>query len=130
MTTPIPCMVVDDEPLAAELIEQYIQKHPQLSFVGSCWNALDALDLLKQHPVDLIFLDIQMPELSGIEFVRSLPQPPSIIFTTAYRDYAVESYELDVVDYLLKPITFSRFLKSVNKFLSKRELPAPRNTDS
>ncbi|MEM6630461.1 MAG: LytTR family DNA-binding domain-containing protein [Bacteroidota bacterium] len=121
MTKPISCLVVDDEPLAVELIEQYIQKVPQLACVGSCWNALEAFEILKQQQVDLIFLDIQMPELSGIEFVKSLPSPPSIIFTTAYRDYAVESYELDVVDYLLKPITFSRFFKSVNKFLAKWE---------
>lgn len=117
MTTPIPCLVVDDEPLAVELIEQYIHKVPQLTCVGSCWNALEAFDLLKRQRVDLIFLDIQMPELSGIEFIQSLPQAPRVIFTTAYRDYAVESYELDVVDYLLKPITFSRFFKAVNKYL-------------
>ena len=123
MTSPIPCLVVDDEPLAAELIEQYIQKIPQLTCIGTCWNAMDAFDILKQQNVELLFLDIQMPELSGIEFLKSLPNPPHIIFTTAYREYAVESYELDVVDYLLKPITFSRFFKSVTKFLAKWESP-------
>ena len=128
MTASIPCLVVDDEPLAAELIEQYIKKVPQLTCVGSCWNALEAFEILKRQPVDLIFLDIQMPELSGIEFVQSLPHPPRIIFTTAYRDYAVESYELDVVDYLLKPITFSRFFKAVNKYLDSRESSIPTSS--
>ena len=113
------CLIVDDEPLSIELVQGHIEQFSQLELVGSCWNAMEALELLKKHPIDLIFLDIQMPMLTGIEFVKSLQHPPSIIFITAYRDYAVESYELDVVDYLLKPITFNRFFKSINKFLNR-----------
>ena len=115
----IKCLIVDDEPLSAELIQGHIEQFPQLEVVASCWNAVEALEILKNQNIDLIFLDIQMPMLNGIEFVRSLKNPPSIIFITAYRDYAVESYELDVVDYLLKPITFNRFFKSINKFLNR-----------
>ena len=115
------CLVVDDEPLAVRLMEKHIQQIPQLHLVASCWNAIEAFEVLKKEPVDLIFLDIQMPVLTGIDFVKSLQNPPSIIFTTAYREYAVESYELDVVDYLLKPITMDRFFKSINKYLDRAE---------
>ena len=115
----IKCLIVDDEPLSAELIQGHIAQFPKLEVVATCWNAVEALEILKNQAIDLIFLDIQMPMLNGIEFVRSLKTPPSIIFITAYRDYAVESYELDVEDYLLKPITFNRFFKSINKFLSR-----------
>lgn len=135
MNRKIRCIVVDDEPLAIGLLEKHIQQFSQLELVASCWNAIQAFEILKTAPIDLIFLDIQMPQLDGIEFVKSLPSPPSIIFTTAYREYAVESYELDVVDYLLKPITFNRFFKSINKYLNKTEhllhtnIP-PTNTNS
>jgi len=125
MKQKINCLVVDDEPLAAGLLEKHIQQFSQLNLVGSCWNAIQAFEMLKQESIDLIFLDIQMPGLNGIEFVRSLQNPPGIIFTTAYRDYAVESYELDVVDYLLKPITINRFFKSINKYLTKLEQAKP-----
>jgi len=125
MSEKVKCLVVDDEPLAAGLLEKHIQQIPQLQLVASCWNALEAFNILKKESIDLIFLDIQMPVLNGIEFVKSLPNPPSIIFTTAYRDYAVESYELEVVDYLLKPITFTRFFKSINKYLSRLEQKIP-----
>ena len=121
MSAQFNCLVVDDEPLAAEIIEQHIQKIPQLNCVGTCWNVIEAFKILKQEQIDLIFLDIQMPEINGVEFVKSMSSPIDIIFTTAYRDYAVESYELNVVDYLLKPITFSRFFKSVMKFLDQNE---------
>ncbi|MGB0524004.1 MAG: LytR/AlgR family response regulator transcription factor, partial [Flammeovirgaceae bacterium] len=119
MSKMINCLVVDDEPLAAGLLEKHIQQFAQLHLVASCWNAIQAFEILKKERIDLIFLDIQMPGLNGIEFVKSLQNPPSIIFTTAYRDYAVESYELDVVDYLLKPITINRFFKSINKYFDK-----------
>ena len=120
MSKRIQCLVVDDEPLAIELLENHIAQVPQLALVKSCQHALEAFEVLKQEDIDLIFLDIQMPVLTGIEFVRSLPSPPKIIFTTAYREYAVESYELDVVDYLLKPITFTRFFKAINKYLDQK----------
>ena len=112
---------MDDEPLAAALLEKHIAQFSQLQLVGSSWNAIEAFEILKKERIDLIFLDIQMPGLNGIEFVKSLQYPPRIIFTTAYRDYAVESYELNVVDYLLKPITIDRFLKAINKYLNSLE---------
>jgi DNA-binding LytR/AlgR family response regulator len=111
----IKCLLVDDEPLALDVLESYIQRVEGLELVSRCENALQAFDLLLSQPIDLIFLDIQMPRLDGIEFLKTLHNPPKVIFTTAYRDYAIEAFELDVVDYLLKPIPFSRFLKAVNK---------------
>ncbi len=117
----INCLVVDDEPLAMRLLEKHIAQFPQLKLVASCWNAIEAFDLLKKHTIDLIFLDIQMPGLTGIDFVKSLQNPPHVIFTTAYREYAVESYELDVIDYLLKPITMERFFKSISKYFDRIE---------
>ena len=121
MSKVIRCLVVDDEPLAAGLVQKHIEQTPQLEWVASCWNALEAFELLKEEHIDLIFLDIQMPVLNGLEFIKSLPQKPSIILTTAYREYALEGYELDVVDYLLKPITFERFFRAVNKYLSREQ---------
>jgi DNA-binding LytR/AlgR family response regulator len=111
----IKCLIVDDEPLALDVLESYIQRVEGLELVGRCENALQAFDVLQQQNVDLLFLDIQMPKLDGIEFLKSLQQKPKVIFTTAFRDYAMEAYELDVVDYLLKPIPFSRFLKGLSK---------------
>ncbi|OJJ22954.1 hypothetical protein BKI52_00960 [marine bacterium AO1-C] len=119
MKKTIHCMVVDDEPLAIGLLEKHIQQFSQLNLVASCWNAVQALEVLNQEKIDLLFLDIQMPGLTGLEFAQSLQNPPEIIFTTAYRDYAVESYELNVIDYLVKPITFNRFFKAVNKYFDK-----------
>ena len=113
------CLVVDDEPLAIKLLEKHIEQLLPLQLVATCGNALEAFDRLRHEAVDLLFLDIQMPGIDGLEFARSLRNPPSIIFTTAYREYAVESYELDVVDYLLKPITLERFFRSVNKYLTR-----------
>ncbi|MEM8969444.1 MAG: LytTR family DNA-binding domain-containing protein [Bacteroidota bacterium] len=117
----INCLVVDDEPLAAKLLTRHINQFSQLNLVATCENALEAFDILQKKSVDLLFLDIQMPGIDGLRFARSLQHPPSIIFTTAYRDYAVESYELDVVDYLLKPITIDRFLKSITKYLGRTD---------
>jgi len=113
----IRCLIIDDEPLAVDLIRSHIAQISRLELVSSFHNALEAFTFLKANSVDLIFLDIQMPVLTGIDFVKSLPSKPAIIFTTAYRDYAAESYELDVIDYLVKPITFIRFFKAVNKFM-------------
>lgn len=116
---PVTCLVVDDEPMARDLIKRYIDLVPSLELVAEFGNALDAIAWLQQHQVDLIFLDIQMPQLSGIDFVRSFQASPRIIFTTAFKEYAYDGYELDIVDYLLKPIRFDRFLKAVNKALPK-----------
>lgn len=113
------CVVVDDEPLAAELIETYVSKIPQLELIGTCANAIEAYEILKTKTVDLLFLDIQMPNITGVDFLRSISAPPKVILTTAYREYAIESYELYVVDYLLKPIPFNRFLKATDKFLKQ-----------
>jgi len=106
---------VDDEPPARDIIRRYIDAMPMLEQVGECGNAMEALSLLQQHPIDLLFLDIRMPQLKGTELVKILKNPPRVIFTTAHADYALEGYELDVVDYLLKPIQFDRFVKAVSK---------------
>lgn len=111
----INCLVVDDEPIAREGILEYIRQIDYLNPVAQCKSAAEAAGLLQKNKIDLIFIDIQMPKLSGIEFVKALANPPLIIFTTAYSEYALEGFELDVVDYLLKPISFARFLKSVEK---------------
>jgi DNA-binding LytR/AlgR family response regulator len=114
-STMINCLVVDDEPIAREGIVEYIRQIDYLNAVGQCKSAAEAAGLLQKTKIDLIFSDIQMPKLSGIEFVKALANPPLIIFTTAYSEYALEGFELDVVDYLLKPISFARFLKSAEK---------------
>lgn len=118
MNKTIKCLIVDDEPLAIDLIKSHINQVPQLEIVTTCQNAMEAFELLKRQPIDLLFLDIQMPVITGIEFMKSLSQVPSVILTTAHRQYAVESYELDVMDYLVKPITFGRFFKAINKYLN------------
>lgn len=111
----INCVAIDDEPFALEIMADDIQKISFLNLVGTFSNPMDAWELIKQGKVDLIFLDIQMPVITGTQFLRSLPKPPMVIFTTAYQQYALEGYDLDIVDYLLKPIPFDRFLKAVNK---------------
>ena len=114
----IKCLVVDDEPLAIRLIEKHIAKIDNLEVVATCNTALKAFEILNLQKIDLMFLDIKMPNITGIEFLKNLKNPPKTILTTAYRDYALEGYDLGVVDYLLKPITFERFFKAVDKFLS------------
>jgi len=111
------CLVVDDEPQAREVIKRYIEQVPILELAGETTNALDALRLLREQPVDLLFLDIDMPQLKGIDLIRILKDPPKVILTTAHAEYALESYELNVVDYLLKPIQLERFLKAVQKVI-------------
>jgi DNA-binding LytR/AlgR family response regulator len=111
----IRCLIIDDEPPAREIIRRYVQEVPTLILSGECANAIQALTVLQQHSVDLLFLDIRMPQLNGTDFIKTLKNPPKVIFTTAYSEYALEGYELDVVDYLMKPIRFDRFLKAVNK---------------
>ena len=108
-------IIVDDEPLALDVLETYIEKIPDLNLVTKCSNALEANAALKEHQIDLMFLDIQMPQLTGVDFLRTLASPPKVIFTTAYANYAVEGFELNAVDYLLKPISLDRFMKAVNK---------------
>ena len=115
-------LIIDDEPLALDVLETYISKMPDLNLVARCSNALEANELLRKHPVDLIFLDIQMPQVSGVDFIKALPHPPMFIFTTAYSNYALEGYELNAIDYLLKPISIDRFMKAVNKALEQYEL--------
>ncbi len=110
------CIIVDDEPLARELIRGHISKLENFEIVAECDNAMKAVDALRNHQVDLMFLDIKMPQITGIEFLKTLKNPPKVIITTAYSQYALEGFELDVVDYLMKPVTFERFFKAVNKF--------------
>ena len=117
-------LIVDDEPLARKLIASHASKIEGLELVGECSSALEACNLLRNKSADLIFLDIQMPELNGLRFLSTLKHPPSVIITTAYRDYGPEAFELDVVDYLMKPISFERLLKGVNRFFERRA-PAP-----
>jgi DNA-binding LytR/AlgR family response regulator len=111
----IKCIAVDDEPLALDIIEDYINKIEFLELEAKCTSALEALQILKNKSIDLIFLDIQMPDLSGFEMLETLNKNPLVIFTTAYDDYAVESYNYNAIDYLIKPFSFSRFLKAIDK---------------
>lgn len=108
-------LIVDDEPLALQVLESYISQLPELELIAQCGNAIEANNILNNEEIDLICLDIKMPQISGIDFLKSLKNPPLIIFTTAFSNYALESYSLDVVDYLLKPISFDRFMKAINK---------------
>ncbi|MFK7949453.1 MAG: LytR/AlgR family response regulator transcription factor [Saprospiraceae bacterium] len=115
----INCLIVDDEPLARDVIASYLENVSGFEVTATCKNALEAFEVLQKQEIDLIFLDINMPQLNGIEFVKTLTNPPKIIFTTAYRDYAIEGFELDAIDYLLKPISFGRFMKAINKIQRK-----------
>lgn len=114
----INCLIVDDEPPALDILKKYIESIPSLELAGSCSNAVDALAVIQKQAIDLLFLDIQMPQILGTDFIRTLANPPKIIFTTAYRKYAVEGFDLNAVDFLLKPIPFERFLKAVNKVMN------------
>lgn len=109
------CILVDDEPLALGILEKYIRQYGQLELVKKCPNAMEAFAILHSEKIDLMFLDIQMPVINGIDFLRSLKHPPKVIITTAFSEFALQGFELDVVDYLLKPITYERFEKSMNK---------------
>lgn len=115
----IQVLVVEDEPASRDILIKYVSDCPGLHLAGVCENAMQAIDFLNQHQVDLLLLDIQMPGLSGIEFFKSLNNPPAVIFTTAYSEYAVEGFELNAVDYLLKPFPFERFLKAISKLRTK-----------
>jgi len=123
----IKAIIVDDEPLALDVLETYIAQLPELELVARCENALEAREVLKEHDVDLLFLDINMPQLTGIDFLKTLSVKPNFIFTTAHPYYAVEGFELNAIDYLMKPIPLERFMKAVNKVIDMQvgETSAP-----
>jgi len=118
------CLIVEDEPIAAEVLQDYIAQVPHLELAAVCPDAIYALEELQRQAIDVLFLDIHLPKLKGLDFLQTLKNPPQVILTTAYHQYALQGYELDIVDYLLKPFPFSRFLKAVNK-LAKPAGPAP-----
>ena len=121
------CIIVEDEPLAAEVLKEYISQVPFLQLKGECTDAIYAIEILQREKIDLIFLDIHLPRLKGLDFIRTLKSPPQIIITTAYQDYALQGYELNVIDYLLKPIEFSRFLTATNKLQFQKHVAATGN---
>lgn len=133
--TQIRCLVVDDEPPAREVLRRYIEQLPMLQLAGECGNAIEAIRRLQEEKIDLLFLDVRMPQLNGNELLKVVKNPPPVIFTTAHPEYALEGYELDVMDFLLKPIRFDRFVKAVNKMIQlnghrsiENHLPAEEET--
>jgi len=118
----IRCLIVDDEELALDVLEKYIALMPSLKLAGKCYSAVEAISFLHDEEIDLIFLDINMPELSGLDMLKTITDPPKVILTTAYSEYALESYEYGVIDYLLKPIKLERFIKAVNKVVEMMEI--------
>jgi DNA-binding LytR/AlgR family response regulator len=124
------CLIIDDEPLGIKLIRTHLEKLETFEIAGECNSALKAVEYLKSEKIDLIFLDINMPEITGINFLKSLTDPPFVIITTAYREYAVEGYDLDVVDFLLKPISFERFLKAINRYCNRTRTSLVRDGNS
>ena len=125
----IKCLIVEDEPLAAEILKDYVEQLPQLELVGVCPDAIYATETLQKKPVDLLFLDIHLPKLKGLDFIKTLQDPPQIILTTAYPSYALEGFRLNVLDYLLKPITFDRFLQAATKAKAQFKLLQQESTD-
>jgi DNA-binding LytR/AlgR family response regulator len=125
------CLLIDDEPPALKVLAKYISALNDLEIVGQCGNAIEALGVLRQKAVDVIFLDIKMPRIIGTEFLKNLSQPPKVIFVTAYRDYAIDGFELDAVDYLVKPVSFERFFKAITKLnrLMGCEVSSTRTTE-
>lgn len=123
------CLIVDDEPLARQVLEEYIARTPELMLERSCNNALEAYEMISMLQPDLVFLDIKMPRLGGLDLWRSLKNPPAVIFTTAYSEYAVDGFELEAVDYLVKPITYERFTKSTNRLLKRYQKEASPEKD-
>lgn len=124
------CLLIDDEPPALKVLSRYISEIGGMEVVGQCRNAIEAIGILRNYRVDVIFLDIKMPRIVGTEFLKSLSHPPKVIFVTAYREYAVDGFELDAVDYLVKPVSFERFVKAVTKLnrLIGRETPHTMDT--
>lgn len=121
MTLPLRCIIVEDEPIAAEILAEYIEQTPHLILTHTCHDAVHALDVLRQHPVDVIFLDIDLPKLSGLDLLKNLLYQPRVIITTAHHQYAVQGFEMQVTDYLLKPIEFERFSKAAHKLLQPQK---------
>ena len=119
------CLVIDDEPLARELIVSHLNQFQQFKLVASCASAMEASQIINERSIDLVFLDIEMPLMKGTDFYKSLRTPPKLILTTAYREYAIEGFELEAIDYLLKPITFTRFFKAIERFLSTCQTQTP-----
>ena len=130
----IKCILVDDEPLALMQLQKYVERVPFLECVRACNRATEAMEVLAAEEVDVMFVDINMPDINGLQLVRSLHEPPMIVFTTAYSEYAVEGFRLDAVDYLLKPFSFESFMKAVNKvhemFLFRKKPPLPQKLQS
>ena len=131
----IRCIIIDDEPLAVAQLEKYVERVPFLVNVGSCTSAAEAMDVLSAGNVDAMFVDINMPDIDGVQLVRSLARPPMVVFTTAYSEYAIEGFRLDAIDYLLKPISFDSFLKAANKLklvygIRNPAVPAPEPVDT
>ena len=122
MSKPIYCLIVDDEPVAREIMEEHLAKIEAVKIAGSCKNAIEAFNILNRKKIDLIFLDINMPEISGLSLAKSVNQDIKIIFTTAYREYAVDGFDLKAVDYLLKPISFERLLQAISKYLDENSI--------
>ena len=124
------CLIIDDEPLAIKLIRTHLSKLESFEIAGECKSALKAVEFLQREKIDLMFLDINMPEINGLDFLKSIPNPPYVIITTAYREYAIEGYDLDVVDFLLKPISFERFLKAINRYCNRSRNVVVKNTNN
>lgn len=128
------CIIIDDEPIAIRVLKNHLLAFANFEVIAEFENAMEALPILSNQKIDLLFCDIQMPQITGVEFIRSLSHPPKVIFTTAYRDYAVDAFELQVVDYVMKPVSFERFTKAINNFLehnsSKNETFQTANTDT
>ena len=125
LAAPLQVLIVDDEPLAHEVLKAHVARVAHLRLAGHCYTALEALTFLHEHPVDVLLLDLNMPEMTGLELLRALPRPPHTILTTAYSEFALESYEYGVVDYLLKPVSLPRFLRAIAKLPTATSVPAP-----
>ena len=123
------CIIVDDEPLALDVLESYIKKNPEIELVARCNNALEASELLKNNKVDVMFIDIQMPEITGLDFVRSIAEAPLVVFCTAHPDFAVEGFELNAIDYLLKPVAYDRFCKTIDRIKEYMNLKTSKEVE-
>lgn len=127
---PLTCAIVDDEPLAVKLLESFVAKTPDLSLVASFTDSVEAMTFIKNHPVDLLFLDIQMPDLDGMELARMIPEETMVVFTTAFKEYAFESYEVSALDFLLKPIRYNKFMVAVEKAQKRKNAQSSMKEDS